>query len=220
LVVSLDPNQSHKSGIALLVAERSPENELGVATMMRKLTVLCAVVVLFNITNASAQDVTAIRNAAEQGNAAAQFNLGELYLNGDGVSRDDTQAVAWFRKAAEQGNAPAQFNLGMMYANGRGVPRDDVQAVVWFRKAAEQGLDAARSELESKKAQDRGSSVIGLPPWVQSYSDSNKSCRSWTDDCVTCKRDAGAELACSNIGVACQPKDVRCLDSIKTTAPK
>jgi TPR repeat protein len=152
--------------------------------MMRKLTILFAGAVLFNITNASAQDVTAIRNAAEQGNATAQFDL------------------------------------GMMYENGRGVPRDDAQAVVWFRKAAEQGLDAARAKLESKKAQDRGSSIIGLPSWVQSYSESNKSCTSWTDDCVTCKRDAGAELACSNIGIACQPNDVRCLDSIKTTAPK
>jgi hypothetical protein len=55
---------------------------------------------------------------------------------------------------------------------------------------------------------------------VQSYGDSNKSCTSWTDGCVTCKRDEKAELACSNIGIACQAKGVRCLDSKKTTAPK
>ena len=59
-----------------------------------------------------------------------------------------------------------------------------------------------------------------IVPLVQSYGDSNKSCTSWTDGCVTCKRDEKAERACSNIGIACQPKGVRCLDSTKTTAPK
>jgi hypothetical protein len=59
-----------------------------------------------------------------------------------------------------------------------------------------------------------------IVPSVQSYGDSNKSCTSWTDGCVTCKRDQEAELACSNIGIACQPKSVRCLNSTKTTAPK
>ena len=59
-----------------------------------------------------------------------------------------------------------------------------------------------------------------IVPSVQSYGDSNKSCTSWTDDCVTCKRDEKAVQSCSNIGIACQPKAVRCLDSTKTTAPK
>lgn len=145
-----------------------------------------------------------------------QYQLGRAYEKN--IKYDE--AASWYRKAAEKGSAAAQYSLGVMYSNGRGVPKDDAQAVVWYRKAAEQGLDAARAELESKKARDRGSSVGGLP-WVQSYGDGNKSCTSWTDDCVTCKRDEGAELACSNIGIACQPNGIRCLDySIKTTAPK
>jgi hypothetical protein len=70
-----------------------------------------------------------------------------------------------------------------------------------------------------------GASAADLPlfrivPSVQSYGDSNKSCTSWTDGCVTCKRDGKAEVACSNIGIACQPKGVRCLDSTKKTTPK
>jgi hypothetical protein len=32
-----------------------------------------------------------------------------------------------------------------------------------------------------------------IVPSVQSYGDSNKSCTSWTDGCVTCKRDGKAE---------------------------
>ena len=50
-----------------------------------------------------------------------------------------------------------------------------------------------------------------VPPSVQAYGDRNKSCAAWTDDCVTCSRKDEAELVCSNIGIACQPKDVRCL---------
>ena len=39
------------------------------------------------------------------------------------------------------------------------------------------------------------------------------NCSRWTDGCVNCTRDAGGEApVCSNIGVACQPKAIRCLD--------
>lgn len=80
-----------------------------------------------------------VREAAVQGDAEAQFNLGVSYDNGKGVPKDYQQAVSWYRKAAEQGHAKAQFNLGMSYANGQGVPKDDQQAIAWLRKSAEQG---------------------------------------------------------------------------------
>ena len=80
-----------------------------------------------------------VRLAADQGDAEAQFNLGIAYANGQGVLKDEAEAVRWFRLAAEQGDAMAQFNLGIMYANGQGVLKDDAEAVKWFRLAAEQG---------------------------------------------------------------------------------
>lgn len=46
---------------------------------------------------------------AEQGDASAQYKLGRMYANGEGVPRNDTEAVNWFRKAAEQGLADAPF---------------------------------------------------------------------------------------------------------------
>ena len=51
---------------------------------------------------------------AEKGFAFAQFNLGVLYDNGQGLPQDDAQAIAWYRKAAEQGLPQAQVNLGIM----------------------------------------------------------------------------------------------------------
>ena len=76
---------------------------------------------------------------AEQGDARAQFNLGLMYLNGDGVPEDDAEAVKWYRKAAEQGYAAAQDNLGGMYVKGEGVPQYDAAAVKWYRKAGRAG---------------------------------------------------------------------------------
>ena len=52
-----------------------------------------------------------IRLAAEQNNANAQNNLGYMYLNGYGVSKDYTEAVKWYRLAAQQGNINAKENL-------------------------------------------------------------------------------------------------------------
>ena len=63
---------------------------------------------------------------AEQGHATAQFNLGLLYANGQGVPQDFAEAVKWTRLAAEQGQVSAQYNLGLMYANGEGVPQDEL----------------------------------------------------------------------------------------------
>jgi len=93
---------------------------------------------------------------AAQGNAEAQTKLGGMYLDGRGVTGDDTAAVAWIRKAAEQGHAPAQTDLGLLYARGQGVRKDDVEAVRWYRKAAEQGFAAAETNLGFMYGSGRG----------------------------------------------------------------
>jgi TPR repeat protein len=89
----------------------------------------------------------AILAKANAGDANAQFNIGVLYDNGQGVAQDYKQAAAWYRKAAEQGRAEAQLNLGVMYARGDGVPKDYAEAVRWSRKAADQGNAGAQYNL-------------------------------------------------------------------------
>jgi TPR repeat protein len=44
-----------------------------------------------------------IHPSAECGDPESQFHLGMCYKNGDGVNKDETEAVKWFRLAAEQG---------------------------------------------------------------------------------------------------------------------
>ena len=86
---------------------------------------------------------------ANGGNAHAQFALGVMYYEGEGVPKDYSQAENWYRKAAEQGFAPAQNNLGLMYDNGSypQVPIDHSEAEIWYRKAAEQGFAEAQFHL-------------------------------------------------------------------------
>ena len=79
------------------------------------------------------------RKAAQQGNAKAQYNLGVMYEQGQGVRQNYREAVNWFRRAAEQGLAPAQFSLGVMYDQGRGVRKNKAVAKEWFGKACDNG---------------------------------------------------------------------------------
>lgn len=83
------------------------------------------------------------RPLAEQGNAVAQFNLGEMYAKGLGVPQDDTEAMRWYRLAAEQNHSGAQYALGERYANGQGVPQNYVLAHMWLNLAAVQGDEVA-----------------------------------------------------------------------------
>ncbi len=77
----------------------------------------------------------------EQGNAAAQNNLGVMYDNGFGVTQDYKAAFKWYKLAAEQGHANAQLDLSIMYRNGEGVIQDYTLALMWLNIAASQGDD-------------------------------------------------------------------------------
>ena len=89
-----------------------------------------------------------IKPLAEQGYPDAQFSLGKMYSNGNGVPKNDTKALKWFRKAAEQGHTLAQTILGAIYLwEGQGTPKDYVEAVRWYRRAAEQGNPNAQFSL-------------------------------------------------------------------------
>ena len=105
-----------------------------------------------------------MRVAADQGDALAQYNLGLMYANGQGVTQDYKEAVKWFRLAADQGHAKAQGNLGAMYGNAQGVRQDYVRAHMWLNISASSGnadAEANRdnvakrmSQTQIKKAQE------------------------------------------------------------------
>ncbi|MDC0012965.1 sel1 repeat family protein [Octadecabacter sp.] len=134
------------------------------ATSMTRITVILAAVLSFMaFTPVAAQDFqkgldaydagdysTALQEwppLAEAGFADAQYNLGGMYENGQGVPQDYAEAVRWYRLAADQGYAIAQTSLGYMYENGSGVPQDYAEAVRLFRLAADQGYAIAQASL-------------------------------------------------------------------------
>ena len=54
------------------------------------------------------------RLAADQGNAAAQNNLGAMYINGEGVRRNYVQGYMWLSLAAKQGYKRAVLPQGQL----------------------------------------------------------------------------------------------------------
>ena len=84
----------------------------------------------------SLDELTAL---AKSGDSAAQFDLGNRYLYGNGVQANEFEAARWYREAAQQDNHNAQYNLAVMTMQGKGVIADMSEAVNWFERAAALG---------------------------------------------------------------------------------
>lgn len=87
------------------------------------------------------------QQAARAGVANAQYNMGTLYFNGEGVPQDYAKAHEWFLRAATRGNKYAEFQLGMTYFTGQGVNKDPTKEIFWYEKAARHGVPAAAYNL-------------------------------------------------------------------------
>ena len=97
----------------------------------------------------------------------AQFKLGIMYYDGEGVTRDYQQAFTWFKRAADQGHADAQALLGMLYYKGEGVPQDYNQAALWLQKAIDQG-ETSIAHIWLNRLKDRESGTEERKPlWWQ-----------------------------------------------------
>mmetsp|Transcript_88198 Transcript_88198/g.234512 ORF Transcript_88198/g.234512 Transcript_88198/m.234512 type:complete len:350 (+) Transcript_88198:34-1083(+) len=89
-----------------------------------------------------------LRAKAADGNIAAQFNLGQAYLNGHhGLTPSPKDATHWIQKAAEGGSSEAQFFMGVHSMNGTGIDKNVQKAIEWFKLSAAQGTRAAHFNL-------------------------------------------------------------------------
>jgi TPR repeat protein/serine/threonine protein kinase len=86
-------------------------------------------------------------NAAQGGDAEAQYQLGYMYQLGQGVTADPTLAMGWYQKSAAQGYAPAQSQIGYLHQYGVGIPQDYTAAAHWYGLAAAQGFKTAELQL-------------------------------------------------------------------------
>ncbi|WP_271410595.1 tetratricopeptide repeat protein [Pseudomonas sp. Q1-7] len=99
--------------------------------------------------------VSACQQAAQSGDAEAQYELGEFYYDGKRTPRDLAQALQWFEQASLKGHAQAQLRLGNMFFRGEGVPANNVQAYIVLKMAAVNGSDEAMDSADLVAAQMR-----------------------------------------------------------------
>lgn len=96
------------------------------------------------------QPYSKLRQAAEQGDAQAQYDLAYLYYKSGtdpevtGVMRSERLAAHWYREAAMQGHASAQYNMAVLHLQGHGVERDPVVAYAWLLQAASTGHEGSK----------------------------------------------------------------------------
>jgi len=98
-----------------------------------------------NLTEAARIYTVAI---AKHGNAASLWNLGILYLNGQGVPKDERVAADLFEAAAWRGQAGPMGYAGDFYYRGEGREKDLAAAYAWWKLAADRGNEAAKRMLD------------------------------------------------------------------------
>jgi len=94
--------------------------------------------------------VDAILREAQGGDKNAQYKMGAMLCEGDGIEQDKGKASYWFMQAAQQGLAEAQYQMSRMLFLGDGVEQDEEYALRLLWKAAEQGHIEAQHNLGVK----------------------------------------------------------------------
>ncbi len=121
------------------------------------------------------------RKAAEQGDVYAQWRLGEVYENGDGVPKNYAEAFKWYSKVAKQGNADAQYKIAEWYRDGKGIPKNNIYAYMWFSIAETNGWRVGNSikELTEYMFSDELTKAQALTTrcWESKYEDCSETAR-------------------------------------------
>ncbi len=96
-------------------------------------------------------------NMAMQGNADAQYRVGEMYEQGLGTASDPSMAFLWFNKASIQGNARAKEKLGVLDNKAKAESADEQDRVNAAMRALQQqqGQDVVRQKAAADAARNR-----------------------------------------------------------------
>ncbi len=97
------------------------------------------------------------RKAAEQGNAAGEYGLGQMYLKGEGVKKDVEKARSYILRAAQKDYVEAVvLMMGAYRSGGLGLAVDPAQADAWEAK-----LIALSPGYQRAPAKDAGKAKKG-----------------------------------------------------------
>lgn len=87
-----------------------------------------------------------LKTAAQQGDSAAQIELGQRYYRGKGgVAQNDYEAFICFKSAAKSGAAEAQVALAALYHAGRGCARNDKETFRWYQRPPNRAITRGKS---------------------------------------------------------------------------
>lgn len=81
---------------------------------------------------------------AQNGDAAAQTLLGELFSEGFGVGRNMDDAIFWYEQGAQNGDPSALYKMALHLTDGKYVERDEAQAREYMRQSADLGNPKAQ----------------------------------------------------------------------------
>ena len=97
-----------------------------------------------------------LRPLATQGDVVAQFIVGMMYNEGEGLAQDYSEAARWYSLAAAKGYAPAQNNLGSLYRDGHGMPQNYSEAGAWLYRSAADSYGVAGYNLADMYLKGQG----------------------------------------------------------------
>ncbi len=102
--------------------------------------------------------IVELRRQAIAGEAGAMARYGRAMALGEGVTKNQEQAIDWLRKAAERGNVQGMYWYATMLYAGEGGPANPTLAVSWLKRASENGHLSSMYLLAQAYATGQGAS--------------------------------------------------------------
>ncbi len=127
-------------------------NRCFVIILLASIVVLAGSLCAQQMTSVGNLPIAELQKLADDGDPAAQNELGVRYRLGADVDRNDELAMDWFRKAAFQHYGKALFNIGAAYYNGND-PGTRGTALYWFLLADEAGDWSGKQALAEMKSE-------------------------------------------------------------------
>ena len=126
-----------------------------------------------------------LTDAARNGSADAQKQLGKLYLHGLGVPADPAQAVRWYEPSALHGDLESILQLAEIFGAPESPLADQTQAVRWLLRAAELGHFPAQYQLAGRYESGNGTarSMENALLWYRKAAEGgSEAARTWLDE--------------------------------------
>ncbi len=111
-----------------------------------------------------AASVTLLKEAAGENHAAATYELGIAYNQGQGVRENTVKGARLMKQAARLGDSRAQYHVGAAYFHGTAGEKNLRKAAIYLGRASVQGHEKAQYLLA--RAFENGWGVPKDPAWA------------------------------------------------------